>query len=284
MKFWKILIAILFTVLLLGYARRTTMVRSVHKVVEQKGISIDHHTVPKQAGDEIPVISALVKGADQVNLVYRIGEEGEFLRVPMHPVPGEPNVFASTLPHHPKASKAWYYIEAERKTADDKVNVTLPDENSGAFKPILLKYEGKVPAYIIIPHVLCNFGAIFFAALTLFSAIDIKRGKRSLKETIKFPLTTFVLLFLGFIPFGIAMNWFAFGVTWEAFPFGRDVTDNKSQIILLFWIAILILVKGTLLGKGEEKNLVSDRGYFNMVVITLILTIAMYAIPHSFII
>jgi hypothetical protein len=169
-------------------------------------------------------------------------------------------------------------------TADGEAIVTLPDRESETFQPILLKYEGKVPAYIIIPHVLCNFGAIFFAALTLFSAIDIKKGKRSLKETIKFPLTTFILLFLGFIPFGMAMNWFAFGATWEAFPFGRDVTDNKSQIILLFWLVTLILVKGTLLGKGEEKNLVSDRGYFNVVVITLIVTIAMYAIPHSFII
>ena len=283
MKFWKILIAILFTVLLLGYARRTTMVRSMHKVVEQSGISIDHHTVPKQMGDEIPVISATVKGTSQVNLVYRIGQEGEFLRVPMNPVPGEPNVFVLTLPHYPKAINAWYYIETSRMTADGEVKVTLPDKDSGAFKPIMLRYEGRVPAYIILPHVLCNFGAIFFAALTLFSAIDVRKGKRSLKETIKFPLTTFTLLFLGFLPFGIAMNWYAFGATWQAFPFGKDVTDNKSQIIMLFWLATLILVKGTLGGRSEERNLVSNRGYFNMVIITVLVTIAMYAIPHSFV-
>lgn len=283
MKFWKILIAILFTVLLLGYARRTTMVRSGHKVVEQSGISIDHRTVPKQVGDGIPVISATVKGTSQVSLVYRIGQEGEFLRLPMNPLPGEPNVFAATLPHYPKASKAWYYIETERMTAGGEVKVTLPDKDSGTFKPIMLKYEGKVPVYIIIPHVLCNFGAIFFAALTLFSAIDVRKGKKLLKESIKFPFLTFILLFLGFLPFGIAMNWFAFGATWEAFPFGKDVTDNKSQIILLFWLATLILVKGTIFGKGETKNLVSDGGYFNMVIITVLVTIAMFAIPHSFV-
>ena len=284
MKSLKILIAILFTVLLLGYARKTTMVRTVHKVVEQSGIVINHHTVPKQVGDEIPVISARVTGTSLVSLIYKIGQEGKFIRVPMNHAPDEEKVFTASLPHFPKATKVWYYIEATKMSTDGEVGVTLPDNNDPDFKPILLKYEGVVPVYIIIPHVLCNFAAIFFAALTLFSAIDVRRGKMSLKEAIKFPLITFILLFLGFIPFGIAMNWFAFGITWEAFPFGRDVTDNKSQIILLFWLVTLILVKGNLLGKGEDENLVSKRGYFTMVVITLIVTIAMYAIPHSFII
>lgn len=284
MKFWKIGLALLFTVLLLGYARRTTMVRSVPKVVEQSGIVIDHHTVPKQVGDQIPVISAKVTGATQVNLIYKIGKEGEFVRVPMNRVPNEENVFTASLPHYPKATKAWYFIEATKVSGEGEVRVTLPDNSVPDFKPILLKYEGVVPLYVIIPHVLCNFAAIFFAAMTLFSAVDVRRGKRTLKEVVKFPLITFILLFLGFVPFGIAMNWFAFGVTWEAVPFGRDVTDNKSQIILLFWLATLILVKGTILGKGEEKNLVSKRGYFTMVIVTLIVTIAMYAIPHSFIV
>ena len=284
MKYPKILIAILFTILVVGYARRTTMVRSVHKVVEQNGIEIDHHTVPKQVGDKIPVISAKVTGASQVDLVYRIGQTGEFVHQPMKRAPDQKDVFTASLPHYPKATKAWYYIEAVKMTSDGEVRITLPDDSQPDFEPILLKYEGVVPLYIIIPHVSCNFAAIFFAALTLFSAIDVRRGKRTIKQAIKFPLITFILLFLGFVPFGIGMNWFAFGVIWEAVPFGRDVTDNKSQIILLFWLTTLILTKGTLLGRGEEKNLVSERGYFAMVIVTMIVTIAMYAIPHSFIV
>jgi hypothetical protein len=284
MKFWKIGLALLFTILLLGYAQRTTMVRSVHKVVEQNGVVIEHHTVPKQVGDKIPVITAKVTGATQVNLVYKIGQKGEFIQVPMNRASNQESIYTTSLPHYPKATKAWYYIEAVKTTADGEVKVTLPDDSQPDFEPILLKYEGVVPLYVIIPHVSCNFAAIFFAALTFFSAIDVRKGKRTLKQAVKFPLITFILLFLGFVAFGIAMNWFAFGVTWEAFPFGRDVTDNKSQIILLFWLATLIFVKGTLFGKGEEKNIVSERGYFTMVIVTLIVTIAMYAIPHSFIV
>jgi hypothetical protein len=283
MKFWRLAVAFLFTLLLLGLARRTTMVRSVHETVQEQGIRIDHHTVPKQAGEVPPTISTKVSGASNLKLVYKIGKDGEFQSVPMNPKPGEENVFTASIPHYPKATNAWYYIEATKRTEDAEVKVTLPDKSSSGFQPILLKFEGNVPAYIIIPHVLCNFGAIFFAVLTLFSAIDIRKGKRSLRESIKFPLLTFILLFLGFVPFGIAMNHFAFGATWEAFPFGKDVTDNKSQIILLAWLITLFLVKGTLLGKGAEKNLVSHRGYSTMVIISFIVTIGMYAIPHSFV-
>jgi len=259
------------------------MVRSVHQVVKQNGIIINHNTVPKQAGDEIPVITAKVTGTSQVSLLYKIGKTGQFQSVPMNPQPGKENIFVASLPHYPKATKAWYYIEATKRMDNDEVKVVLPDKTAPDFKPILLKYEGKVPTYIIIPHVLCNFGAIFFMVLTLFSAVDVRKGRKKLKESVKYPLITFLLMFLGFLPLGIAMNHFAFGATWEAFPFGKDVTDNKSQIILLFWLLILILVKGTLLGKNDQKNFVSDRGYSTMVIISFIVTIAMYAIPHSFV-
>ena len=77
------------------------------------------------------------------------------------------------------------------------------------------------------------------------------------------------------------MNYFAFGVLWEAFPFGRDVTDNKSQIMFLFWLFTLFMVKGTLWGKGETKNLVSGRSYSTLVIVSFVATLLILAIPHS---
>lgn len=279
MKFWRILLAVLFTLLLLTLTRKTTAVRSVHKAVEQQGIRIEHATVPKQVGDDIPVISAKVEGSSDVSLVYKIGKDGNYQSVQMIPESRGENAFAASIPLHPKGQVAWYYLEAVDQREQGEIKVTLPE--TGQVQPIRLKFEGEVPAYIVIPHVLCIFGAIFFAVLALFSIIDIKKGKRTLKQSVKFPLLTFVLLFLGFVPFGIAMNYFAFGVLWEAFPFGRDVTDNKSQIMLLFWLATLFLVKGTVGGKGDGRNLVSDRGYCTLVMVSFLATMIILAIPHS---
>ncbi|MGB7062571.1 MAG: hypothetical protein WBF13_09515 [Candidatus Zixiibacteriota bacterium] len=281
MKFWKIGLAFLLTIIFLIFSRKTAAVRSVHETVQQHGISIQHNTVPKQVGDEIPVISARVEGDSEVRLVYKIGEEGEYTSVEMLPVTGEEKIFSASIPWHPKAVKAWYYLEASRIDEEGAVTVTLPQKSSGEVKPIRLKFEGVVPAYIVIPHVLCIFAAIFFAILTVFSAIDLKRGTGTLKKSVKLCGVTVFLLFLGFFPFGWAMNYFAFGVLWEAFPFGRDVTDNKSQIMLLFWLVTLFMVKGTLWGKGEKKNLVSHRVYSTLVIVSFVATVVILAIPHS---
>ncbi len=281
MKYWRVGVAFFFTLFVLVFSRKTTTVRSVHKVVEKEGLRIEHTTIPKQVGDEIPVISAKVKGASEVRLFYKIGKEGEYRSQKMTPQLAEKDLFVATLPHYPKATKAWYFIEAIRQEEKGDVKVTLPDRGSSDFNPIRLKYEGEVPPFVIFSHVLCNFGAIFFSVLSLFSAIDVKKGRRTLRKSIKFPILTFVLMFLGFVPFGFAMNYFAFGTLWEAFPFGKDVTDNKAQVAILSWLITLFLVKGTLWGKGSHKNLISDRGYFRLVVVAFIITLAMYAIPHS---
>jgi hypothetical protein len=281
MRFWKIGLAVFLTLLILVFTRKTTAVRSVHQMVQQNGIVIEHNTVPKQVGDEIPVIRAKVEGASVVRLVYTIGKDGERQSVEMSPEQGEENVFRATIPVHPKGLKAWYHLEAARTGEGEGVAVTLPEKSSDQVKPIRLKFEGEVPAYIVIPHVLAIFSAIFFAVLTLMSAIDVKKGRGTLNKSVKLCGVTVLLLLIGFLPLGWAMNHFAFGVLWEAFPFGRDVTDNKSQIMLLFWLVTLFMVKGTLWGKGERKNLVSDRGYSTLVVVSFVATVIILAIPHS---
>lgn len=280
MKFWRILVAIIFTLLLLGFARKTTTVQSVHKTVEKSGILIDHNTVPKKIGDGDAVISVKVIGAKEVKLFYKI-ENGEFRSVNMGLKEGESDLFVAFIPYQKKGTQAWYYIEARKQIGDTKLTVSLPDKNSPNFKPILLKFEGNVPPYIIVSHVFCNFAGIFFSVLAIFSTVDLMRGKSTLKKSVLFSLLTFIFLFTGFLLVGSALNSFAFGVMWEAFPFGSDITDNKSQIILLFWVVTLFLVKGTIFGKDPSKNLVSEKTYSTMVIISFVVTVIMYLIPHS---
>jgi hypothetical protein len=281
MKFWRIAVAAIFTLLMLGFTRRTTAVRSTQEIVDQQGILIRHSTVPKQVGEQIPIITAKVEGASQVRLVYKIGRKGEYQSVAMIPQPGEPEVFGASIPLHPKGNVAWYYLEAAGQQGAEQTRVTLPESKSGQVNPIRLKFEGRVPAYIVIPHVSAIFAAIFFATLTLFTAIDVKRGAGTLRKSVKCCGITLALLFVGFIPLGWAMNYFAFGVLWEAFPFGRDVTDNKSQIMFLFWLVTLILVWGTLWGKGEQKNLISAKVYSTLVIVSFVATMIILAVPHS---
>jgi hypothetical protein len=280
MKFWEILVAFIFTLLLLSFARKTTTVQSVHKTVEKSGILIDHHTVAKKVGERDVVIPVKVIGAEEVKLFYKI-EEGEFRSVNMGLNEGESDLFVASIPYHKKGTQAWYYIEAQKQIGDTKLTISLPDKNSPNFEPLLLKFEGDVPPYIIISHVFCTFSAILFSVLAVFSAVDLKRGKSTLKKSVIFSLFAFIFLFVGFFPLGWTLNYFAFGTLWEAFPFGSDVTDNKSQIVFLSWLVTLFLVKGTILGKNPSKNLVSEKTYSTMVIISFVVTVVMYLIPHS---
>jgi hypothetical protein len=280
MKFWRILVTFIFTLFLLSFARKTTRVQSVHKTVEKDGIVMVHDTVPKKAGEGDAVIPVKVIGSKEVKLFYKIGKE-EFRSVDMGLKEGENDVFVASIPYHKKGTQAWYYIEAQKQSKETKLTVSLPDKNSPNLKPILLKFEGNVPPYIIVSHVFCNFAAIFFSVLAIFSAVDLKRGKSTLKKSVLFSLLTFIFLFTGFLLVGSALNYFAFGVMWEAFPFGSDITDNKSQIILLFWAVTLFLIKGTIFGKNPSKNLVSEKTYSTMVIISFVVTVIMYLIPHS---
>ncbi len=282
MRFLRILIAFIFTLLLLVVARNTTAVRPIHKTVEKGGILIEHDTVPKRRGEGDVVIPVKVSGADVVKLFYRIGK-GEFQAVGMNLKEVESDIFVATIPHHEKGTKAWYYIEAQKQIGDKKLAVTLPDRNSPNFKPLLLKFQGHVPPYIILSHIFCLFAAIFFSILAAFSAVDLKKGKGTLKKSIAFSLFTFIFLFVGFFPLGWALNYYTFGVLWEAFPFGSDVTDNKGQIAFLSWLVTLFLVKGTIFRKNPSKNLVSEKGYSTAVIISFAITITMYLIPHSLI-
>jgi hypothetical protein len=280
MKFWRILIAFIFTLVLLGFARRVTTVRPVHKTVEKSGIIIDHNTVPKKEGQGDAKILVKVMGANEVKLFYKI-EKGEFQSVDMTPKEGESDIFAASIPHHKKGTKVWYYIETQKQIDDTKLTVSLPDRKSTNFDPILLKFEGVVPPFIIFSHVFSNFAAFFFSVLAVWKAVDLKKGRTTLKKSVVFSLLTFVFFFLGFFVIGCALNYFAFGVLWEAFPFGSDVTDSKSQILLLFWLGTLFLVKGTIFGKNPSKNLVSEKTYSTMVIISFAVTVIMFLIPHS---
>jgi len=79
---------------------------------------------------------------------------------------------------------------------------------------------------------------------------------------------TFGLIFLGGLVFGPAVQWYAFGDAWTGFPFGIDLTDNKTLIAAIFWVLALIL------GRNERKAKI-------FVLTASIVTIIIFSIPHS---
>ncbi|MBK7627494.1 MAG: hypothetical protein IPJ16_09935 [Bacteroidales bacterium] len=164
---------------------------------------------------------------------------------------GKECLFAE-VPQQPAAGKLQYYFEI----TDSKGTNTFFKE-----EPIVIRFKGGVPAFILIPHILFMFIAMLFSTLAGLMAVT------------KFPqykiysIWTLALFIAGGMILGPIVQYYAFGELWTGIPFGWDLTDNKTLIALLFWILAVYM------NRKEEKPL-----YVALAAFVLLL---IFSIPHS---
>jgi hypothetical protein len=75
-------------------------------------------------------------------------------------------------------------------------------------------------------------------------------------------------LTVGGLILGPIVQWYSFGAFWTGWPIGKDLTDNKTALIVLMWVISAIMLK-------RSKN--SKRWALAAAIITLVV----YLIPHS---
>ncbi len=160
--------------------------------------------------------------------------------------------FFAVVPQQPAAGKLQYYIEI----TDSKGSQTLLKD-----KPVVIRFKGGVPGFILLPHILFMFTAMLFSTLAgLMSAIKYPLYK-------KYAFWTLILLTAGGMILGPLVQYYAFGDLWTGIPFGWDLTDNKTLIALIFWILAVIM------NRKQEKPF-----YTALAAVVLLLV---YSIPHS---
>jgi hypothetical protein len=128
---------------------------------------------------------------------------------------------ASELPHQPPAGKLQYRVTL----ACGNEAVIIP-----ALEPIVIRFKGDVPLSILIAHVVAMFLSMLFAAR---AGLEYFSQESNLK---KLTMWTIILLFVGGFIFGPIVQKYAFGAWWTGWPFGSDLTDNKTAFAFLAWI------------------------------------------------
>jgi hypothetical protein len=157
------------------------------------------------------------------------------------------------LPHQPPAGKLIYTINLS-----DGVNrVTIPPN-----EPVVIRFKGDVPIFVIIPHVLLIFLAMLFSTRT---GLEFFNKEPNYK---KLTYWTFGLLILGGMIFGPIMQKYAFNAFWTGVPFGIDLTDNKTLIAVIGWIIALVALK-----RSAKPG--------KWIIFASILMFVIYLIPHS---
>ena len=160
--------------------------------------------------------------------------------------------YEGDIPDQPPAGKVEYIV-----SLDGPSGVTVI---SG--KPIITRFKGAVPWYVLIPHILLMFLFMLFSVRIFISAVfGLEPVKHSVPATVAF-------LVLGGFLFGPLTQYYAFGQAWTGFPYGHDLTDNKTLFLLAFW---LIALWATLNAKAARFWLIA----------AFIVTAAVYFVPHS---
>lgn len=128
--------------------------------------------------------------------------------------------------------------------------------------PVVIRFKDPVPGWLIALHVAIMFAGMLMATAAGLAALDRKRNPR------RFVLWTVPLLFVGGFVLGPLMQKFAFGYAWSGFPFGADLTDNKTLVAFLFWIVALVTGR-----KGKPAR--------PFVIAASLVTLLIFLIPHS---
>ncbi|MCK4360940.1 MAG: hypothetical protein KAV70_04275 [Bacteroidales bacterium] len=156
------------------------------------------------------------------------------------------------IPHQPPAGKVMYEISINKNGKIYK----LTD------KPVIIRFKGHVPLYILLPHIFFMFIAMVFSIRTGLEVII--KGKNAYNYT----LITTICLFIGGLILGPIVQKFAFDAFWTGWPWGHDLTDNKTIVAFIFWLIALIR-----LIKNKEKS--------GWALVASIVLLVIYLIPHS---
>lgn len=169
------------------------------------------------------------------------------------------NVLVNALiPVQPAAGKISYYLQLIGSGG-----TTVNSDHS------ILRFRDHVPALVLILHILLIFFAFLFSNFTGIYSIA-----GNLK-TNSYALITILFLFAGGFVLGPLVQKYAFGVWWSGWPLGADVTDNKTLIAFLTWIAATVLNRIPF----SSSRFCRWRRYLYLV--AALVTMVIYSIPHS---
>jgi hypothetical protein len=168
------------------------------------------------------------------------------------------------LPAQPAAGKVEYRVELESGGRVERI--PSPGQVDGS--TIVLRFKDPIPLALLLAHVT-------FMALAVLVGMRAGLGALFNPQNVqRLSWTALGLMTVGGMILGPIVQKYAFGAFWTGFPWGYDLTDNKTLIMWLVWI----LACGVLGWKRRAK--IGARARAVIVGAAVVMT-AVYLIPHS---
>ena len=246
------IIALLLTLVSARWQRMTGPTHSLPGSVDLGGTAIHYvlERTHKGDGGQAVTIGHVPEGVTGVMEWKSWGSNEPWTAVAMA---RQADALGAELPHQPAGHKLWYRVHLTRETD----TVTLPAE-----RPAAIRFTGAVPPWILFPHILFMFLAMFLAARAGLAVLEPAPNLKALTYG------TLLTLVIGGMVLGPFVTHYAFGPWWTGFPVGNDITDSKTLIALIGWIAAGLAVGRSKIAKA-------------WVFLAALVMLAIFAIPHS---
>lgn len=242
-------LAFILTALVMVYQRKTGPTYPVENRENVLGVHVSYEFLRSHiAGEECPV-KILAEAQDfRGILYYRVFKSGsDWTEIPMN---REKSFVTAGIPGLPPAGKVEYRVKIIRDGKEAYLNQG---------QSVVARFRGDVPGWILILHILFMIISLMLACRTGF---EVFRKEPRLQRLV---LMTLVSIFIGGFILGPLMQKYAFGHFWTGFPFGYDLTDNKTLLAFIFWLAAFFLRK-------KSKWWVLG---------AVVLMLVIYLVPHS---
>lgn len=244
-------VAFVLTVISAYYQRVTGPTYPLSGTTGIGGSAIDYRLERSHGGTDDAVVSITAGEPVLGTLVWRRFKSGDPWTEEEMRREGES--LSASLPVQPHAGKLEYFV----RLRSDASTVIVPGKES-----VVIRFKGDVPGFILIIHVLAMFGGMFFSLRT---ALESFRPVPAYGGLVRW---TLALLLVGGLILGPVVQKYAFDAYWTGWPFGTDLTDNKTLVAFLGWAAAAFALR-----KGAHPG----RWVWGAATLTLVV----FLIPHS---
>lgn len=251
------LFAVLVTASVLIYQRTTGPTYPMRGSVEIDNEKISYRLLrswenEKEAADRKGArITVTVENKDIIGEIKykRLGTVDDWTVLPMQ---RDGDELFQMLPSQPAAGKLLYEVFLYKGA-----NVVRLTED-----PVVIRFKSFIPKWIPPPHVLLIFMALLFSTMTAVETL--RRGK----NVFVYATITVLTMLVGGMIMGPMMQKYAFGAYWTGWPFGGDLTDNKTLVAFIAWVITFFVLR------KNRKNRFWP-------LFAAVITLAIFLIPHS---
>ncbi len=284
MKIVRVAIACIIMLAMLYVARTNSRGQTEFLTATDSQYTFEINTVPKIDEFQSDRVTVEVAGPlEGKQVVFRTSQPetlpadqmDDFDAVVTQPDADTAGMYFTEVTVGEKNTRFYYYFEVQDTTGVVEATFKLADGSAFNMRSI-----GVVPKFVLLTHIIFIFATVFAVAMATVHAFRVISSGEGLVPMAKWLFYATVFCFIGGYPFGIPMNWYAFGGTWEGVPFGTDATDNKTQLLFVYLVFASLATWGSF-RNGRVRDLFAPKTLGVIGLGSFAVMLFIYLIPHS---